>query len=76
MSSAKWWEVYLCLNVFRVMHIQSHHNRVIFSKVPTMYSLALALPHDDVIKWKHFPRYWPFVRGIQQSSVNSPNKGQ
>ena len=22
------------------------------------------LKHDDVIKWKHFPRYWPFVRGI------------
>ena len=20
--------------------------------------------HDDVIKWKHFPRYWPFVREI------------
>ena len=20
--------------------------------------------HDDVIKLKHFPRYWPFVRGI------------
>ena len=20
--------------------------------------------HDDVIKWKHFPRYWNFVRGI------------
>ena len=20
--------------------------------------------HDDVIKWKHFPRYWPFARGI------------
>ena len=19
--------------------------------------------HDDVIKWKHFPRYWPFVWG-------------
>ena len=19
--------------------------------------------HDDVIKWKHFPRYWPSVRG-------------
>ena len=19
--------------------------------------------HDDVIKWKHFPRYWPFVGG-------------
>ena len=22
------------------------------------------LEHDDVIKWKHFPRNWPFVRGI------------
>ena len=32
--------------------------------------------HDDVIKWKHFPRYWPFVRGIHRSSVNSPHKGQ
>ena len=20
--------------------------------------------HDDVIKSKHFPRYWPFVQGI------------
>ena len=32
--------------------------------------------HDDVIKWKHFPRYWPFVRGIHRSSVNSHHKGQ
>ena len=30
---------------------------------------------DDVIKWKHFPRYWPFVRGIHRSPVNSPHKG-
>ena len=32
--------------------------------------------HDDVIKWKHFPRFWPFVRGIHRSPVNSPPKGQ
>ena len=32
--------------------------------------------HDDVIKWKHFPRYWPFVRGIHRPPVNSPHKGQ
>ena len=31
--------------------------------------------HDDVIKWKHFPRYWPFVRGIHRSPVNSLHKG-
>ena len=30
----------------------------------------------DVIKWRHFPRYWPFVRGIHRSPVNSPHKGQ
>ena len=32
--------------------------------------------YDDVIKWKHFPRYWPFVRGIHRSPVDSPHKGQ
>ena len=34
------------------------------------------LTHYDVIKWKHFPCYWPFVWGIYQSPVNSPHKGQ
>ena len=32
--------------------------------------------HDDIIKWKHFLRYWPFVWGIHRSPVNSPHKGQ
>ena len=32
--------------------------------------------HYDVIKWKHFPRNWPFVRRIHRSPVNSPHKGQ
>ena len=31
--------------------------------------------NDDVIKWKHFPRYWPFVEGIHWLPVNSPHKG-
>ena len=31
---------------------------------------------DGVIKWQHFPRYWPFIRGIQRSPVDSPNKCQ
>ena len=32
--------------------------------------------HDDVIKWKHFPRYWSFVQVIHWSTVDSPHKGQ
>ena len=36
-----------------------------------LLSTCQCLPmHDDVIKWKHFPRYWPFL------PVNSPHKGQ
>ena len=42
--------------------------------------------HDDVIKWRYSPRYWPFVRGIHRSprwlfdykllSRLRPHKGQ
>ena len=31
--------------------------------------------YGDIIKWKHFPHYWPFLRGIHRSPVNSPHKG-
>ena len=48
------------------MYYQSHQSRVAF----------IGLSHDDVMKWKHFPRYWPFVRGIHRSPANSPHKGQ
>ena len=30
--------------------------------------------HDDVIKWKHFLRYWPFVRAF--CAGNSPGRGE
>ena len=32
--------------------------------------------HDDVIKLTPLPGYWPFVRGIHRSPMNSPHKGQ
>ena len=36
--------------------------------------------NDTVSWWRHqmekFPRYWPFVRGIHRSPVNSQHKGQ
>ena len=32
--------------------------------------------HDDVINWKHFPLYWPFVKTIHRSPVDFPHKGQ
>ena len=37
---------------------------------------AYSAMYDDIMKWKHFLRYWPFVRGIHPSPVNSLHKGQ
>ena len=31
--------------------------------------------YDDVMVWKHFSRYWTFVRGIHQSPVDFHQKG-
>ena len=39
-------------------------------------NVHISTVHDNVIEWKHFPRYWPFVWGIHRSLVNSPDKGQ
>ena len=42
----------------------------------TTITIEQIISHDDVIQWTHFSRYWPFVRGIHRSPVNSPHKGQ
>ena len=65
-----------CELVFKFMHTSNH----------MIYSICLPshqighwqdpTQHDDVFKWKHFPRYWPFVQGIHRSPVSSPHKGQ
>ena len=47
----------------------------ILSTFSVIFSI-LRLNYDDVIKWKHFPRNWPLVRGIHRSPVNSPHEGQ
>ena len=47
-----------------------------FSGKVLSHSFKYSPDHDNVIKWKPFPRYWPFVRGIHRSPVNSPHKSQ
>ena len=36
----------------------------------------MAQNHDGIIKWKHFPYYWPFVRGIYMWPMDSPHKNE
>ena len=60
--------------VYRVLQITSARLGLLYRNYKSYH--AHALTHDDVIKWKHFPRYWPFVRGIYRSPANSQHKGQ
>ena len=69
-----WWNSIGCQSP-----LNSHHTRPIIRE-KTLASndiigegMVILNYHDDVIKWKHFPRYWPFVRGIHRSPVNSPH---
>ena len=71
--------LYDCLSAgYVIMGIYSlRGHRFIGRKIPiiklvsTMVADALApcvAPHDDVIKWNNFPRYWPSVWGIHRSA--------
>ena len=48
-----------------------HINFIVIHDISAFHDI---MPHDGVMKWKHFQRYWPFVRGIHRSPVNSPQR--
>ena len=54
----------LCMNIYKQKSIRCSY----------LGMLWLQQIHDDVIKWKHVPRYWPFVRGIHRWPVDSLHK--
>ena len=55
----------------------SFHLNISSLRQGTFHSNIHYFPRNhDVIKRKHFPRCWPFVRGIHRSPVNSLHKGQ
>ena len=51
-------------------------DRRLRSSTWSRWAALFALFHDNVMKWKHFPRDWPFVSGIHRSPVDFPHKGQ
>ena len=65
------WILFIYLPMFSGLFVWTRSNRMVAS-VPVKQPEN----HDDVINWKHFARYWPFVRGIHRSPVTSPHKGQ
>ena len=68
-----WCSSYVYIN-FRNQWLSTYPLYHVFFFV--FFKSVVHICHDEVIKWKHFPRHWPFVRGIHRSPVNSPHKGQ
>ena len=63
-------DIQSCLQWYNVGHASSYKRR-------SLEILGERWMGDinDVIAWKRFPHYWPLVRGIRQSRVDSPHKG-
>ena len=75
------YQIILYWGCYHVIQSFWHYGHVIIIKwrqeISWWYDMRVARAyHDDVIEWKHFPRYWPFVYGIHRSLVNSPHKDQ
>ena len=75
-SSVAWGELF----TFADFNLHSWPNVMAVFSLKSFFTLPLPTRtlfccyelHDEVIKWKHFPRNWPFVRGIHWSPVTSP----
>ena len=69
-----WGRTWVKLIVQKSIDIKA--NLIITRPIRTYYSCR----DNSNSWWRHqmetFPRYWPFVRGIHWSLVNSPHKGQ
>ena len=69
-----WW-LYLYPSMWLQDLMHSYSSRIMIY-ITIFVLLCPGGKHDDVIKWKHFPHYWPFRRGNHRSPVSSPHKGQ
>ena len=71
-SSLAQWNLDLLQHENIVMNIFAANAGIDHRKSDIVWWGRITVSHDDVIKWKDFPRYWPFV----PVPVNSPHKGQ
>ena len=60
--------IFLCTVVCRLLFCQDITGIVMITVIHAASKYDTSKNHNyDVIKWKHFPHYWPFVRGIHRS---------
>ena len=70
------WDFHQCicrgqLSISKIWYLDLEPTLWIAGLLPFSNKPCNLLGDDDVIKWKHFPRYRPFVRGIRRSPANS-----
>ena len=63
------WRHWFGITLVQVMGLLPDGNKPLSEQMFTYHRWGpvVFMWHDDVIKWKHFPRNWPFVRGIHRS---------
>ena len=69
-SMAQWTS-----NIIQLHHVTQWGSAASIWNTFTL-NFQATIVYDDVIIWKHFPRYRPLVREIHRSPVNSPHKSQ
>ena len=79
--SSKWRHFRFSVkSIEMICHMNYTHWFVTYCRVVVELFINLLLHgiyfHHDVIKWKRFSRYWPFVWGNHRSPVNSHHKNQ
>ena len=67
------WHITVCLHnywkpVVVINFVSQTIPEVVTATMPGPPVMTKLASRDDVIKWKHFPRNWSFVRGIHRSS--------
>ena len=81
LSAVAWWFQFKCSSL--IGSSRSQPNCKIIQEITNLVHIFWMYCISEYIvgSWwrhemEHFPRYWPFVRGIHRSPVNSPHKGQ
>ena len=57
-SPLMWWNCHDRLDIYEIIACPNCRD---MGEIITCLDNWFFSRHDDVIKWKHFPRYWPFV---------------
>ena len=59
------WEKYKVLQLYMLWEISS--NKCILVGTVGAMIVGICLLHDEVMKWKHFPRYWSPVHSLTKA---------